>query len=104
MNVGNLVGNIAGFDWDQGNINKNLIRHGVTDKESEEIFFNSRLSYPDGKHSVNEPRYLILGQTDTGKILSASFTFRGKKIRIISSRLANKKEKLDYEKAFKENS
>jgi uncharacterized DUF497 family protein len=104
MNKKQKADKFEGFDWDEGNIDKNFIRHGISNKESEEIFFNPRLSYPDSKHSLNETRYIILGKTDAGQILSASFTLRGSKIRIISSRPVNKKEKLDYEKAFKEDS
>lgn len=62
MNWDKLFEKIEGFDWDIGNINKNFIHHDITDKESEEIFFNPRLSYPDSKHSMNEARYTILGQ------------------------------------------
>lgn len=34
---------IKGFDWDEGNSAKNEAKHGVTDRESEEIFFNKPL-------------------------------------------------------------
>ena len=30
----------AGFQWDEGNINKNLAKHQVEDWESEQVFFN----------------------------------------------------------------
>jgi len=30
-----------GFDWDEGNRDKNLRLHGVTDNEAEQIFYNS---------------------------------------------------------------
>jgi hypothetical protein len=34
---------IKGFDWDEGNFAKSETKHGVTDRESEEIFFNTPL-------------------------------------------------------------
>ncbi len=34
---------IKGFEWDKGNSTKNEAKHGVTDRESEEIFFNTPL-------------------------------------------------------------
>jgi hypothetical protein len=34
---------IKGFEWDEGNSAKNEAKHGVTDRESEEIFFNKPL-------------------------------------------------------------
>jgi hypothetical protein len=30
---------IKGFEWDEGNSAKSEAKHGVTDRESEEIFF-----------------------------------------------------------------
>jgi uncharacterized DUF497 family protein len=34
---------IKRFEWDEGNSAKNEAKHGVTDRESEEIFFNEPL-------------------------------------------------------------
>ena len=91
------------FDWDKGNINKNLQKHNVTDKESEEAFFDSRLRvYYDKGHSKKEERYYALGKTLKGQILFIVFTIRNDRIRIISARDINKKEKMEYEKT-KEN-
>ena len=43
------------FQWDKGNIDKNFKKHGITDKESEEIFNNSPLLIAlDKKHSTKE--------------------------------------------------
>lgn len=33
----------AGFQWDQGNSNKNLLKHHVEDWECEQVFFNEPL-------------------------------------------------------------
>ena len=35
----------SGFDWDQGNILKNLKKHKVLCSEAEEAFFNENLIY-----------------------------------------------------------
>ena len=101
MNVDDLMEKIVDFDWDEGNINKSFVKHGITNKESEQTFFNFKQVLPDSLHSFAEQRHRILGVTDKGKILSSSFTVRGKKIRIISSRLASKRERSNYEKAQK---
>ena len=37
-----LLLNCIGFDWDEGNINKNWIRHQVKRNESEQVFFNGQ--------------------------------------------------------------
>ncbi len=86
------------FEWDKGNIDKNLKKHGVCDKESEEVFYNKPVFLLlDVRHSTRrEIRYYALGKTNENKILFLSFTVRKNRIRIISSRLANKKERKIY--------
>ena len=87
------------FLWDRGNSGKNLQKHGVSDQEAEELFFdkNKRI-YRDTLHSINEKRYILLGKTKKKKLLYGVFTQRSKKIRIISARKINKKEVHLYEK------
>lgn len=96
---------IEGFDWDKGNINKNLKKHKVTDKESEEVFSNAPFISEDIKHSDKEERFHALGKTNKGRLLFISFTLREidkkYKIRIISARDVNRKEATGYEKAQK---
>lgn len=90
---------IDGFDWDHGNVNKSFIKHFIHFKEAEEAFFNSPLIIKvDKNHSHNEERHHCLGQNDEGKLLFVSFTIRNNKIRIISARPQNRKEKIHYEK------
>lgn len=88
------------FEWDKGNINKNFKKHGVADKESEEVFNNKPLFVSlDRKHSTTtEVRYHALGKTDENRALFLSFTVRANKVRIISARPASKKEKGQYGK------
>lgn len=93
---------IQGFDWDKGNIDKNIKKHNVTDKESEEVFTNQPLVSKDEKHSENKERFQALGVTNRGRLLFVSFTIRKidnkLKIRVISARDTNKKERAKYEK------
>ncbi len=86
------------FEWDEGNQNKNREKHGVSNQEVEEVFFNLPVVIsPDQGHSKNEPRYLILGQTDRQRKLSIIFTLRKNKIRVISARPMSQKERKFYE-------
>lgn len=86
------------FDWDKGNIGKNL-KHKIKDKEAEETFFDKRRKiYKDVFHSKNEVRHILIGKTKKNRLLYIVFTMRGKKVRIISSRDINKKEVQMYEK------
>jgi uncharacterized protein len=93
----NLFEKIDGFEWDCGNIEKNLIKHEVTCQEAEEIFLDTEsLNYDDKKHSVIEERLIKIGKSFSGRILIAYYTVRRNKIRIISVRDVNKKEKSLY--------
>jgi hypothetical protein len=87
------------FEWDKGNIDKNFIKHKVTNQEIEEIF-NSKLlkTFEDIKHSQKEIRFVALGITNKKRRLYISFTIRNQKIRIISARDQSKKERSLYEK------
>lgn len=92
------------FSWDEWNKNKNWISHKVTYRECEEVFFNeSRVIYKDIKHSVLEYRLGILGETDNKRLLHIIFTIRENKIRVISARDQNKKERKYYESKKQKN-
>ena len=86
------------FEWDEGNIKKNWARHRVSHIECEEIFFNRPIIVrKDKPHSTNEDRYFVLGKTDAGRLLFIVFTLRSNKVRIISARDMNRKERKIYE-------
>lgn len=90
--------NQIGFEWDKGNQNKNFLKHQITDEECEEIFFDDKKRIlKDIIHSSSEDRYILIGKTKKKRILFLVFTFRGNKIRIISARDLNKKERILYE-------
>ena len=93
---------ITGFQWDAVNAYKSQEKHGVSQGEAEEIFFNQPLLVSsDEKHSEGEQRYLALGVTSIGEFLSVVFTLRKNAtlIRVVSARPMSKKERALYEKA-----
>jgi uncharacterized DUF497 family protein len=88
-----------GFDWDRGNRDKSWKKHKVDYKECEQVFFNDTVKlFHDTKHSQKEERFVALGETDDGRKLCIIFTIRGEKIRVISARDMNRKERNYYEK------
>ncbi len=91
---------IIEFQWDTGNLDKSYEKHGIEHSEAEEVFLDGKLGIiKDIKHSQIEKRLIAVGKTKTsGKILFVVFTIRKDKIRIISARNANKKEREKYEK------
>jgi uncharacterized protein len=91
---------IVGFEWDQGNARKNE-RHGVSQSEAEQVFFDVRLFVAtDPNHSNDEPRYHTLGSTFDGRRLHITFTLRDSmtRIRVISARDMHRKERQIYER------
>ncbi len=97
MDAEDLLLECAGFDWDEGNRDKNWISHQVTSSECEEIFFNQPLVVADDvSHSKDENRYYVLGQTNAGRLPFLVFTIRTKLIRVISARDMGRKERKEY--------
>ena len=99
-----LLRRSTGFDWGKGNVNKNWSKHQVKDKESEEVFFNLPLAVSlDEKHSTKaEKRFQALGKTNQEKKLFIVFTIRDNRIRIISARKQNQKERGRYKQYEKQ--
>ena len=91
---------ITGFDWDDGNQDKNWLKHRVSNRECEELFFNLPLIVANDKqHSQLERRFFALGKTNVGRRLFITFTIRDKLIRLISARDMSRRERETYAKA-----
>lgn len=87
------------FQWDAGNRDKNLVKHGVSNQEIEEAFLDERkVIYDDVFHSAAEGRYIILGKTNSNRLIYVVFTVREVRLRVISARDLNRKEYKFYEK------
>jgi uncharacterized protein len=92
------LASLEGFDWDEGNREKNWASHKVSTAECEMVFFNRPLIIlDDSKHSESESRYYAFGKTNPGRTLLVVFCKRRSKIRVISARDMNRKEKKFYE-------
>ena len=87
------------FEWDEGNKEKNWLKHQVRQTEAEEVFFDIHKKLAkDAIHSTtDENRCILLGMTKSRRLLSIVFTVRGDNIRVISARDAHKKERPLYE-------
>ena len=98
--LGELLADAEGFDWDAGNTAKNVLGHGVSQAEAEEVFFVTPIVLlEDAKHSAVERRFLIFGPTNAGRLLTASFTLRDRWIRVISIRDMSRQERRRYAQA-----
>ncbi|MBU2445357.1 MAG: BrnT family toxin [Bacteroidetes bacterium] len=86
-----------GFQWDEGNSEKNRIKHNVFKSECEQVFFNKPIIVSDSKKNYEkEKRWYLLGKTDLDRRLFVVFTIRKNMIRVISARDMSKKERERY--------
>ena len=88
------------FEWDEDKARSNMKKHRVTFEEAESAFSDPiSLTIYDEEHSVDEARYVLIGESDRSRLLVISFTERGDRYRIISARVANRPERKQYEEA-----
>jgi uncharacterized DUF497 family protein len=87
------------FEWDEGNRDKNLLKHNVSTSEVEEVFFDAdKKLATDVAHSTeNEIRLILLGETRLGRRLFIVFTVRDRNVRVISARDMKRTERPLYE-------
>lgn len=86
------------FEGDETKAAINSKRHGVSFKEAKTVFDNPlALIFDDEEHSVDELREIIIGHSQNNRLLLVSYTERTNTIRIISARLATRREREDYE-------
>ncbi len=86
------------FEWDAKKAKQNLKKHGVSFEEASTVFGDPLArTIHDPLHSGEEDRFVSLGESRRGRLLAVAFTERGEKIRIISARLATRRERKDYE-------
>ncbi len=87
------------FEWDELKAAANLRKHGVSFEEAKTVFNNVlALIFNDEANSIKERREIIIGHSQNNRLLLVSFTERYHTIRIISARLATRREREDYER------
>lgn len=97
-----MLQNIKYFDWDTEKNKTNIQKHGVTFSEAESIFYDKRaVIAEDEKHSHDEDRFLIVGESRKSRLLLACYCIRNAEtVRIISARKAKNLEIEWYKEEF----
>ncbi len=86
------------FEWNKNKAVKNLSKHGVSYEEAKTVFDDPLyVDFYDPEHSESEERYLIVGESDRGRLIIVSYTERGDVIRLISAREVTQTEREAYE-------
>jgi uncharacterized DUF497 family protein len=82
------------FEWDPSKAASNARKHGVTFEQAKQAFVDPHaLELFDD--AVGEERWRLLGRSQAG-VLVVVYAERGRNIRIISARLADKREREAY--------
>ncbi len=88
------------FEWDERKARANVDKHGVSFGEAVSVFDDSDgLDGADLLHSGTESRHLRLARSGAGRVLVVAYTMRGHTVRVISARLASRKERKRYAEA-----
>ena len=86
------------FEWDPDKAARNLAKHRVAFSEAATVFGDPlAITFFDPGHSDDEDPYLTFGCSSEGRLLVVSHTDRGNRNRIISARVATRRERRIYE-------
>ena len=86
------------FEWDPVKAATNLRDHGVSFEEATTVFADPlAMLMADPDHSVDEERYVLLGESTQRNLLVVAFAERPPRTRLISAREATPHERRQYE-------
>jgi len=86
------------FEWDHEKAASNRRKHRVSFHEASTVFGDRlAITFNDPDHTLQEMRFLTFGLSCTARLLIVSHTQRFGRIRIISARLATRRERKIYE-------
>ena len=87
------------FEWDPLKAATNRQKHGVEFQEAITAFADPHsITIPDPEHSIEEARFVLIGRSAIRRLLVVVHLERGERIRLISARLATRRERQIYEK------
>jgi len=86
------------FEWDHIKAKSNLWKHGVSFEEAATSLLDPLSKTDlDPDHSFDEHRFITFGESARQRLLVVSYTEHDDTIRLISARLATKREREIYE-------
>ena len=86
------------FEWDEEKAAINLKKHGISFNEAQTVWDDYfYIDLFDDEHSIEENRFIIIGESMNKRLLIVSYTERENRVRIISARELTPKERREYE-------
>ncbi len=86
------------FEWDDAKAVANERKHGVSFSEAATVFADPLAAiFPDPDHSDDEVREILVGFSETNRLVLVCFTERPPNVRIIGAREATPTERRRHE-------
>lgn len=86
------------FEWDEEKAKANLKNHKISFEEAQTVFADPLfVVFADPDHSLDERRFIIMGESIKHRLLVVAYTERSTVTRLISARKATRAERKDYE-------
>ena len=86
------------FEWDAEKAAANFAKHEVSFAEATTVFADPLyVDFYDPDHSIDEHRYIIIGESQQSRLLIVSYTERSHIVRLISAREVTRREREIYE-------
>jgi uncharacterized DUF497 family protein len=79
------------FDWDEYNV-EHVAAHGHEWWETEQIILDPDRLFLQRADTATEDRWVVIGKTESGRVLVVVYTRRGRRIRVITARAPNTRE------------
>ena len=84
------------YQWDKNKAASNLQKHGIEFADAVSVF-SDELAITIPNNRFDEERFVTIGTDVFGRISVIVFTWRSEEIRLISARLAERRERKQYE-------
>ncbi len=89
------------YEWDPRKARLNERKHRVSFEEAATVFLDPyALTFDDPDHSIDERRFISLGESQRGRVLFVAHADVGEdRVRIISARKITRRERNGYQEA-----
>jgi uncharacterized protein len=88
------------FEWDTAKATANEVKHAVSFEEAKTVFDDPLfVDFYDPDHSMEEHRYITVGESVERRLLVVSYTEIQEIVRLISAREATRAERKSYEES-----
>ena len=87
------------FEWDPKKNQETIQDRGISFSRAAKIFSSPVVRWIDHRTDYGETRWVAVGRAE-GRLMTVVYTIRGRNIRIISARKANKHERRKYYNAY----